>query len=450
MGQTSSHSSDHLSPLEALASQSLADKNNTIVDDISANITSAPPKAKKIINKNSERMAKFERLEAAFEFFNDTSSMLEESYKVLEKRVSLLTKELDDVNAQKKQANNNEARLAKRMQALLDFLPGGVIVLDQQGIIIESNPAARQLLEDSLDGKLWRNVIASCFAPRNDDGLEVSTKTGKRISLSTSSMDNQGQIILLTDQTEARELQKNLSRYERLSMMGKMVSALAHQIRTPLSAAMLYAEHINNDSLVPEKKALFSKKLFSRLQHMERTVRDMLLFVKSELPLNDVISLEEFKYELIEAMEMPIEKAKAHVYWQLDNSGFTFRCHKEALISAVMNLINNALQAGEHPINITVNLSVVDHSKIPPDIQLSITDNGSGMDSTLLQQAQELFITTKSHGTGLGLAVVQSVAKAHGGQFSLESEIGKGTCARLILPSHISDAYSQSGLSFSL
>ena len=286
---------------------------------LSVRSSGTPPESgtPKIVSaKLPTSQSNLERLEAAFQFFNDTSSQLAQSYELLEKRVSSLTQELDEVSEAKQRAHKNEEKLAGRMQALLDFMPGGVIVLDHQGYIVESNPAARALLDDKLDGELWRLVMGRCFAPRNDDGLEVSTKTGKRISIATSSMDNHGQIILLTDQTETRELQRNLSRHERLSSMGKMVSALAHQIRTPLSAAILYAGHLTNGSIAQAKKDTFAKKLLGRLQHMERTVRDMMLFVKSELPLNDVISLADLEVGLREASEVPILTSAAKITWR--------------------------------------------------------------------------------------------------------------------------------------
>src|SRR5690606_26806507 len=183
---------------------------------------------------------------------------------------------LDKVSNEKDEVHQKKDQLADRMQALLDFLPGGVIVLDSKGIIVEANPAANELLEHELKGKLWRKVIGECFAPKNDDGLEVSTRTGKRISIATSSMQNNGQIILLTDQTETRKLQENLSRNERLSALGKMVSALDHQIRTPLSAAILYAGQLANNNLPENKRIVFSKKLNGRIQHMEKQVLDMM------------------------------------------------------------------------------------------------------------------------------------------------------------------------------
>lgn len=256
-----------------------------------------------------------ESLAAAFAFFNDTSQQLTESYRMLEKRVEQLTLELDRVAREKELEHRKKQKIASQMRALLNFLPGGVIVLDAKGYVLEANPAAKQLLESALEGQLWRDAIAECFSPKNDDGLEVSTKAGKRISIATSSLGNDGQIILLTDQTETRKLQKNLSHYEKLLAMGKMVSALAHQIRTPLSAAMLYAGHLCNSDISQDKKSAFSKKLYGRLQHMEKQVRDMMLFVKSELPLNDIVSLSDLEIGLREASEVALATSNAACQW---------------------------------------------------------------------------------------------------------------------------------------
>ena len=96
-----------------------------------------------------------------------------------------------------------------------------------------------------LLGKKWNQIVEAFFSPKDDDGHEVSMKSGRRVSISTRSLDQEvGQIILITDQTETRRLQDELSRGQRLSALGKTVSALAHQIRTPLSAATLYASHL--------------------------------------------------------------------------------------------------------------------------------------------------------------------------------------------------------------
>jgi len=79
---------------------------------------------------------------------------------------------------------------------------------------------------------------------------------------------------------------------------------------------------------------------------------------------------------------------------------------------------------------IEINFSLKDNDVL----QICISDNGNGMDKTTLNRIQQLFTTTKDHGTGLGLAVVRAVARAHGGEFQLHSKQGEGTTATLSLP----------------
>ncbi len=393
------------------------------------------------LHTKTEQSKRQQSLEAAFSFFNETSEQLTRSYHALESKVQELNLELHQVEAERVAENKKNVELEQRMQALLDFLPGGVIVLNARGAVVESNPAANKLLGVALEGKIWRHVIAECFAPKNDDGFEVSTKQGRRLSISTSSLGEEGQIILLTDQTETRKLQEHLSRNERLSAMGKMVSALAHQIRTPLSAAILYAGHLCDDRLERSVQKRFAHKCLKRLQHMEKQVRDMMLFVKSELPLNDVLDAHVLEQELKAAAEVAIHASKSRCCWINDAVGVKIKCHKEALVSSLMNLVNNALQSGEEGVVLRVSISAVE-VKNSWFMRVAILDNGAGMDPETLARVQEIFTTTKSHGTGLGLSVMRSVAKAHGAEFSLKSELGKGTLAVVDIPALIDEQHS--------
>lgn len=369
----------------------------------------------------------------AFEFFNQTSAQLSRSYQLLQNRVAELTEELDEVSAQKQEANEEKAQLAQRLQKLLDLLPGGIIVIDARGVVVQSNPAAQKMLRNSLDGALWRDVIGECFAPRGDDGLEISTRDGRRVSMATSSIDNEGQIVLLTDQTETRKLQQKVSRYEKLSAMGKMVSALAHQIRTPLSAAMLYADHLTSENISPINQQKFAEKIQGRLQHMEKQVRDMLLFVRNELPLNDVVTLLDLEQGVRAAVEVTLDTNRSYCIFINPNPETQLRCNREALISAIGNLVNNAVQAKNSGVNIALRLDVVTLNSVP-HVCICVVDDGPGMNEEQLHAAKELFYTSKAQGTGLGLAVVQSVARAHGGYMSLQSSEGEGTKARVYIP----------------
>ena len=369
----------------------------------------------------------------AFELFSQMSDQLTSSYRALEQRVADLNEELTEVTQQRLQELAEKERIANRLESLLNVLPGGVVVLDSKGRVRDCNPAAIELLGEPLEGELWRDVIERSFAPRQDDGHEISLRDGRRISLATRNQGSDGQIILLTDQTETRRLQSELSKHERLSALGQMVSALAHQIRTPLSAAMLYCGHLRKEQLPLEQRRQFAEKVSNRLNHMERQVQDMLLFVKGELPISDQLLVRDLQTELAEAMEVPVITSQSTVNWHVSGGEYGLLCNRDALVSALLNLVNNAIQASGRAARIDITMSA-QYVAGEHWLAIEVRDHGPGIDAELLPSLGELFVTTKAQGTGLGLAVVQAVARAHGGRFNLRSTKGEGAEALMLLP----------------
>lgn len=367
-------------------------------------------------------------LEQAFALFNQMSSQLTDSYGMLEARVTELKGELALVSAQRMEELAEKERLANRLQHLLDLLPGGVIVIDGQGMVREANPTACEMLGLPLVGVLWRQVIARCFAPREDDGHEISLKDGRRLSLATRSLDAEpGQLVLLNDLTETRHLQDQLARHERLSSLGRMVASLAHQIRTPLSAALLYASHLTEQELPLETQQRFAGRLKERLHELEHQVRDMLVFARGELPLNDRLSPKALLQALQAAAAPHVEGLQ--VRWQCDIHTGELLCNRDTLVGALLNLVENAVQASPGGVRLKVHLY-----RRGSNLRLVISDSGSGIEPRVLARLGEPFFTTKTTGTGLGLAVVKAVARAHQGEFQLVSRLGRGTCAQVTLP----------------
>ncbi|MFZ5958402.1 sensor histidine kinase [Pseudomonas knackmussii] len=379
---------------------------------------------------SSESMEESSRanLEQAFALFNQMGNQLSQSYSMLEARVSELKGQLALVSAQRMQELAEKERLANQLQSLLDLLPGGVIVIDGQGVVREANPAAIGFLGQPLVGMLWRQVIARCFAPRKDDGHEISLRDGRRLSIATRSLDGEpGQLVLLNDLTETRRLQDQLARHERLSALGRMVASLAHQIRTPLSAAMLYASHLSEHELPLEQQQRFAGRLKERLHELENQVRDMLVFARGELPLPDRLSPSELFASLRAAADPHV--AGLQLRWQCDARHGELLCNRDTLVGSVLNLLHNAIQAGGSDVRLKVHLFARGDS-----LRLAISDSGPGMDAATLARLGEPFFTTKNTGTGLGVAVVKAVAKAHQGALQLRSQPGRGTCAILDLP----------------
>jgi two-component system sensor histidine kinase FlrB len=371
------------------------------------------------------------QLQRAHALFKEMSDRLSSSHTLLQAQVASLQGQLDQARVQRDQELAEKACLASRLQNLLDLLPGGVVVLDGNGRVREANPAARELLGEPLEGQLWRDLIRERFAPRDDDYHEVSLRSGRRVSLATRSLNGEpGQIILINDQTETRQLQSQLARHERLSALGRMVASLAHQIRTPLSTAMLYASHLNDTALPAEHRQRFGERLTCRLQTIEHQVRDMLLLSKGDLPLTEKLTVAEFFDALRQQAEPMLGHAGASCRW--DNrcdSQALLRCNQDTLIGAMTNLIDNAIQAGGHYPQLKVCARLIEGQ-----LSLAVIDTGCGMDAAQRAQIGEPFFTTRSQGTGLGVSVVKSVAAAHGGAFFLRSKAGWGTCAELLLP----------------
>jgi two-component system sensor histidine kinase FlrB len=160
----------------------------------------------------------------------------------------------------------------------------------------------------------------------------------------------------------------------------------------------------------------------------------MLIFARGETRLDDRISIAQLFRELEDALDMPL------VSWDADCDcinrvpDLQLQCNKDALLGAIMNLVNNALQAGGKGSELVIEAQLVGDK-----LGIEVRDNGPGMDAALCHKVMEPFYSTKSHGTGLGLAVAQVVAKAHHGEFLLRSQPGVGTQAAFLIPYHMED-----------
>ncbi|MGR6873264.1 sensor histidine kinase [Pseudomonas sp. HK3] len=375
-----------------------------------------------------------EGLRQAFELFNQMSEQLTDSYSKLESQVHLLSGELAEVSAARMKELKEKERLADRLHSLLQLLPGGVVVLDGNGRVQESNRAAHAMLHhEGLQGQLWRNVINQYFRPREDDGHEVSLINGRRLSIQTSGLENEpGQIVLMTDQTETRDLQAKLARHQRLMAMGKMVASLAHQVRTPLSGAMLYSQHLASNDLDPQTRIKFSKKLGRQLKNIEAQVRDMLIFARGSAPLNKLLKQNDLIKLICEAKNILHKQFQAEIEISSEYSECQIQCHQESLIGAIQNLISNGIEAAEeHTVQARIRVHIIQKNNY---LTISVCDNGPGLNADESEKMTEPFYTTKSNGTGLGLPVVNAVVRAHYGKLNFFNHEQGGACFVMSLP----------------
>jgi len=337
---------------------------------------------------------------------------------------------------------------ADDLNGVLEALPAGVVVLNADGMVRQCNGMALEFLGSPLLGETWRVVIERAFSD-SANSEAVALNDGRLLSIATNPLGGgAGQVLLFRDVSESWALHKLHTRHQRLLSMGEMLAALAHQIRTPLASSLLYLSHLDCQQLAPAQRQRSTEKIRSCLQHLEQLVDDMLLFAKGGQLGSEMIAIDELLPELQEIITPQL--TAQHCDFFLDNlsRGACVRGNRVAILGVLQNLLSNAIQAcaiqaeacalqqAAAPYRGSLSLTVAKVGALggTEALRFSVTDNGCGMTEEVRQRIFEPFYTTKSAGTGLGLAVVQAIIHAHHGATWVESEPGKGSTFAIELP----------------
>jgi len=365
-------------------------------------------------------------LAEAFQVFARASDELTQAYSGLQGQVSVLTERLD---------------------LLLAALPAGVVVLDQQGKVEQVNRAAQDMFGD-VTGIEWQGFAAGAFVATDTPGeWALAAKAGEaaeevRISISaTAQSTTGGRIVLLHDVTEAWRMRVSAARNERLAAMGEMVASLAHQLRTPLAAALLYTGHLASVQLPAPERAKVADRAVERLRHLEKLIKDMLIFARGEALGREVFGVCDLLLELGATIEPVAQRHQITFSQECRASGQRLFGNRKEIAGALLNLLENAIQVlGESG---EVVLSAVQDGE---EIVFAVRDNGRGIPLELQARLFEPFFTTRADGTGLGLAIARGVARAHGGDIFLRSAPGEGSEFRLVLPQAVVETTSEVAL----
>jgi two-component system sensor histidine kinase FlrB len=387
-------------------------------------------KARAHVSAGGEERGDAEQLRDAFHAFEGAAHRLESSYALLRDRVEVLTAQLSQAHDQLERELREKQALAERQAALLSALPAGVVVVDADGKVREANPAAVKLLGEALVGRSWQRAQER-LTP-TDGAFEWLTcgDAPRRIGLEEQSMGpSRGRILLLHDVTEAHAARERLQRNERLAAMGQMAARFAHQLRTPLATAMLYADRLERGAIGEKERADIGSRILARLRSLERVTREMLRFVSGERAPDKEIEVGMLLEEAAEVMA-PLMAVRGIAFTCEDHTGGAIlHGDRRGLSAALLSLLENAAQAT--PQGGKVHVDAMANST---RVRIRVNDSGSGIEPDARERLFEPFYSTRSDGTGLGLAIVKSVVEAHGGTIEVTSAHDAGTCFTLILP----------------
>lgn len=374
-----------------------------------------------------------EALEAAFAHFNTVTDDLIKAYQQLEIKVEELNSQLVQANNKlllKSQAN---ALLAQRLSALVNALPAGVVETDAEGKIISINSAAKTMLPEVVETDEWPHSQLS--SKMDMDGvvqlMDTTSGLARHLTIQTCPLNDRSNIYLLHDISALQQLHKQLAQQNKLASMGQMAASLAHQLRTPLATALLYAKNLERPNLSPDEQQRFSKKIVNRLQALEGLIREMLGFVKQSTPTEQTVAYHlENLIEEVEQSFAPQCESQAHHFRIIRNydNKTTLTCRPKELVSAVINLLENALEHTSATGEITLEVQTDTN-----DLTLNVKDSGSGVPQELISRIFEPFFTTRANGTGLGLAIAKRVIDNLNGKLSYHHD-GSHTIFSITLP----------------
>jgi PAS domain S-box-containing protein len=252
------------------------------------------------------------------------------------------------------------------------------------------------------------------------------------ISFSVSEVDNTIYFTgIVRDLTETKILQEQIARSERLAALGQVVAEITNEIKNPLMMIGGFArqviKHTSDDKNLTKLNIITDEVL--RLENLLEELREFYLPRISSI---EEIDLNELLQEVYSLVKDDSKRKSIHTHVELDQIPTIVKGDKGKLKQVFLNLVKNSIEAMEEGGNLTVK------SQVNLDlVEITVTDDGTGIPEEDQEKIFSPFFTTKKQGTGLGLSISKRIINEHeGSSFALESEVGKGTVFKITMPAH--------------
>lgn len=343
---------------------------------------------------------------------------------------------------------------AARWRAIIESAVDAIVVIDQRGVIESFNPAAERMFGYRAAEVTGRNVsmlMPAPYASEHDRYLSRYVKTGKAhiigvgrdvegrrrdgsvfpAHLSVGELRHDGQqkfTGIIRDLTDRVDLEMKLREEAGLARVGELAAALAHEVRNPL-AAVGGALQILGEKLASGEDREVVAEARRRLDGLSAMMTDLLLYARPPKPRLSLLDVAGLVDGLIGFLRM--DPAWQNMDCRTEGDGAWVMADAEMLKLAVQNLLLNALHAVGGKGMLIVRTSVTNGF-----VNLDVIDSGPGIPPEVQARLFTPFFTTKARGTGLGLATVRRIARAHQGDAMLISTGHTGTALRIMLPLH--------------
>jgi len=227
------------------------------------------------------------------------------------------------------------------------------------------------------------------------------------------------------------------SKHERLAAIGQVASVIIHEIKNPLGVIKVSAGTIRRKFDKADSTYELATFIEKEVSRMNRTIQQILSFAKPKENRLDEFNLENLILDTINGMEKEFSEKEIEMKTKLINCDKALTADQDKIRRAILNLLTNARDFADKGGEVNVVAAIIsgdDTSKGNDFIEISVEDDGKGMDEEQKAVIFQPFYTTKQEGTGLGLSIVKQIAEDHSGHLTVESELGKGSKFTIRIP----------------
>lgn len=356
----------------------------------------------------------------------------------LQKEVDKRTEELR-INQLLLERNN------RQKDNILESITSGIIVIDNQEKIVQYNTAARKILKEPLkQGQDWQilKAASSLKISGYKEALEGKTftdtvmfthNTGDKVHVQYGFIPikgpegSEGVILLLNDFTNEKGLMDLLSQNDKLNSLSRLSAGIAHELKNPLNSIDAYVKKLPEKWDDAEFKDYFLSVVPDEIKRLNVLLMNILDYTKTSSSEPDYIELDDMFEEIERLFKQKVVEKRVTLL--SDAGGLICYADPNHVKQVIINMVMNSYEAIEERGQISL---VASPEK--DKVVIKVSDTGEGIPKSSIAKVFEPFYTSKSDGTGIGLAISRQLIVDNSGEIAIDSEEGKGTVVTIKLP----------------
>ncbi len=345
-----------------------------------------------------------------------------------------------------------------QLDPVLDAMIESMIIIDAKGVIERINKATTDMFGYTSAELLGKNISLLMTGPdqvHHGDYLDRYHKTGTKNIIGKGrevqaqrkngtqfpagiavgevrSGDTVRFVGLIRDLTAQRQTEDQALRQReemvnvsRLSMMGEMTAAMAHELNQPLAAIATYAAASIRMLDQSEANIASVKEVLKKIEDQAHRAGDVIqrtrAFTRSSDSIHSDTTLNEVAMQIRSLAELDTNANNIHLQWNIPADLPSISADSVQIQQVILNLIRNAVDAMQDTDPDRRNITVRAKLTAPHQIRLEVRDEGSGVSETAAQEIFNAFFTTKSSGMGMGLAICRTIIRSHGGELGFRN-----------------------------